>query len=112
MQGVGISGISGSPVLVRPTFRVSGIRDEFGQQVEVTTTRSDILLFGVMQGSWILPPDELLRREVGAKLGDKVPAGMSLVTPIARLAELLDQEEVACHRRGVPSIQIVPPAAL
>jgi hypothetical protein len=110
IQGIGISGISGSPVLVRRGFPVTGaFKDHLGSSVDVMMTRSDVLLFGVMRGSWQLPPDEVLRRDVGAKTGDTVPVGMSLVVPISRVSELLEQDEVKLHRSSVPPVFLADP---
>jgi hypothetical protein len=73
IQSQGIHGSSGSPVFVRPGMEITELP---GPVPRITVLNGDVFLLGVFQGAWFLPPDAMLRAELGANTGDSVPVGL------------------------------------
>lgn len=106
IQSQGIHGASGSPVFVRPTvLKEEPLPD--GTKILIQMQTQNLYLFGMVQGAWFLPPDAILRNEVGANQADSVPVGISIVVPFKRLVELLrDTKELCVMREKGQSYQL------
>jgi hypothetical protein len=100
----GMTGLSGSPVFVRPCIALQDL--PLSQPLvpgETTATVAlpigGLLLLGVWQGSWGAPPDEVMAHEVAR--GARVPIGLGFVVPLARLKEILESEALKQQRREI-----------
>jgi hypothetical protein len=107
VQSHALQGASGSPVFVRPAFGFSGVPFK-GKSIGTIMVQDRLFLMGIMQGAWFLPPDELLRSELGAGAGDTVPVGLGIVTPSSKVLELLENtQDFQEMRKKNPPIQAV-----
>lgn len=85
-----LAGLSGSPVFVRPETWIS----EIGGRTDALIPRWSLYLLGVWQGSWESSPAlEYERPHL-----ERVPMGMGIVIPVAKLMALLNQPSVEAHR--------------
>jgi hypothetical protein len=99
-----IKGASGAPVFVRPsTALTSG-----SQQLHVMAGTTDLLLLGIYQAAWFLPPDPILRKEIGANPSNVVPLGIGVVVPVNKLVDLLETKELIDLRAKSPKVEVVP----
>jgi hypothetical protein len=105
VQGQGMQGASGSPVLVRPTVQIAGAMGD-GEPISAFMPLNELRLLGVLQGAWFLPPDANLRAEMNAQPGDTVPAGMQIVVPASKLIDLLEREDLVEMRRKNPPVTV------
>lgn len=99
IQSQGIHGASGSPVLVRPSWHLEREGapypiSEFGAQV----AGHRLLLLGVFQSAWFLPPEAAIREDFGALDGDSVPVGLGVVIPAQRIIEMLERKDLKLMR--------------
>lgn len=85
VEAMNLSGLSGSPVFVRPTLFVGPQIDRIGRPRMFAMPAGDIALLGVWSGSWEGPASADYGR--GAA---RVPVGMGIVVPTAKLIELLE----------------------
>jgi len=92
-----LSGLSGSPVFVRPVVDTKA-KDIHGTQTIVRMPRHDIYLLGVWQSSWEAPPSEVLALEHGHPV--RVPVGMGVVVPLARIKEVLEMPNLKAEREA------------
>jgi len=104
-----IKGASGSPVFIRPTYRLTGVRRE-DRDHGIVTVDDQIYLLGVYQAAWFLPPDAVLREGVQARATDVVPVGIGVVVPVHKLVELLNIEDLKEMRAKNPPIETMVPA--
>lgn len=83
VEAMSLSGLSGSPVFIRPTlkYQISGVHAIIGES-------NRLYLLGLWQGAWDAPPGEVLGAEHGSET--RVPVGMGIVVPTARLIEILN----------------------
>ena len=89
VEAHGIQGLSGSPVFVRPSMGIRDMPLDDGP-MRARVAQLDLALLGVWQGSWDAPPDEVMAVEKGR--GIRVPVGLGVVTPAAKIKEILDSE--------------------
>jgi hypothetical protein len=94
IQCYGLQGASGSPVFGRAGLQFGPLPLNDGTEETLVAALNKKWLLGIFQGAWFLPPDELLRAEIGAKAGDTVPVGLGIVVPCSRLLELFESDEV------------------
>lgn len=100
VEAQSLSGLSGSPVFVRPEhiIDISKLytksdanptlrRDEVATHVGC---RTQLRLLGLWQGAWEAPPDEVRAVQQGVPPGVQVPVGMGVVVPCNRIKEALD----------------------
>jgi hypothetical protein len=90
-----LSGLSGSPVMVRPTIDVEDMLTRGGATVSIRAARHDLYLLGVWQAAWDAPPSEIMR---AGRNNIQVPVGMGVVVPAGRIREILDAPELKAHR--------------
>lgn len=99
VESLSISGLSGSPVFVRPEYSINlaglGFKhsDPNDKFVQIIGSRDGVKLLGLWQGAWDAPPDEVLSAELptGAVT---VPVGMGIVVPCQRIIEVLEMPKV------------------
>jgi len=92
-----IDGASGSPVFVRGAITWPDLETVSGKR-SALLSETKIYLLGLLQGAWLLPPDDPLRMTVQAKVGDVVPVGFGVVVPGQKIMELLDGAELRARR--------------
>jgi Trypsin-like peptidase domain len=111
VQSHGIHGASGSPVLVRPSIgrlATGGVpllgTDAKGTRILIQTQvlQNAVMLYGIYQGAWFMPPEESLREMIGAMPADSIPVGLGIVIPAARLFELMEVDELTRNRPRRP----------
>ena len=88
-----LQGLSGSPVLVRPTVRLN-LTNKGEETAAVIGGSAHFYLLGVWQGSW-----EGRSTMPGPRNEKRVPVGMGIVTPVEKLIELLNAPAAAENRR-------------
>ena len=86
-----LQGLSGSPVLVRPSRIMVG-KGQKGTPLNGVVGIEHHFLLGVWQGSWE-------GRAIGIQGAPRVPVGMGVVTPAEKLMELLDSPACKSNRR-------------
>jgi len=101
-----ISGASGSPVFVRPSYRSTGLRKDEPDS-GLLMGQDQIALLGVYQAAWFLPPDAARREAVKAKTSDVVPVGIGVVIPAQKLVDLLEIETLRQMRAKALKPKIV-----
>jgi hypothetical protein len=84
-----LEGLSGSPVMVRPTVDLVTPQENFGGP----ESHHSPLLLGLWQSAWAGDPSIELRRD-----GQKVPVGIGAVAPSSKLLKLLETEAVVKER--------------
>jgi hypothetical protein len=85
-----LQGLSGSPVMIRPTVALQWTRD--GELVGGMIGSQRVYLLGVWQGSW---EGTSAIGGVGQK---RVPVGMGIVTPVEKLIEVLNAPPCVANR--------------
>jgi hypothetical protein len=95
IQTQNLRGLSGLPCFVRPTAEIDDLPFPAGP-VNLRVNRTEIFLLGVWQGSWDAPPDEVMAVEQGTSI--RVPVGMGVVVPAAKLIEILDLPQLQAQR--------------
>ena len=102
VESQSLSGLSGSPVFVRPQYYLnfSGLlsrRDGQGPMDElVIGARDPVKLLGVWQGAWDAPADEVLSAGTGKNM--RVSIGVGIVVPSQRIVEILEAPDVSQFR--------------
>jgi hypothetical protein len=91
----GLEGLSGSPVFVRQSVirplvppRLISEHPESLDQFFFRAPRDSVLLLGLWQASWDAPAGQVL----AAGREKRVPVGMGIVVPAAKIKETLDLE--------------------
>jgi hypothetical protein len=109
VESQSLSGLSGSPVFVRPEIFVDlGGKFEYAD-AELRELRKDeprlmagprtqLRLLGLWQGAWEAPPDDFRAIQAGARPGNKVPLGMGVVIPANRIVEVLEMPNAKAQR--------------
>jgi len=98
-----LSGLSGAPVFARATTDVklpcleSRAEDIAGERFSL----SDVFLIGIWQGAWTAPPDEVMVREIEMGAQTRVPLGMGVVIPTAKLIELMESPQMEKKRAEI-----------
>jgi hypothetical protein len=92
-----LKGLSGSPVFVRPTVEIEGLRTEEGREFTARMLNREIFLLGLWQSSWDAPPDEIMAIERGENI--RVPVGMGVVVPADKILALLEIPQLEELRR-------------
>jgi hypothetical protein len=102
----GMTGLSGSPVFVRPTASFSTLPPnvlldlrsgpEAGDYL-VSVPVQRLFLLGLWSSSWDAPPDEVFAAQAGP--GNRVPVGIGVVVPAQKIRETLDLPELVEMRR-------------
>lgn len=98
-----LKGLSGAPVLVRPSFHGAaaatytreGSKATLGPPGYFTARDPDVFLLGVWASSWDAPPDEVASAAHGHN--QRVAMGLGGVVPASRLIEMLNLPEM--HER-------------
>lgn len=104
-----LPGLSGSPVLVRPTIQVTAQRFsvegtgeqasiKLGGNAAISAPSADVGLLGVWSGSWDGKPQGVLAATVGKDA--RIPVGLGVVVPTSRLLEMLQSEPVTAERNA------------
>lgn len=90
-----LQGLSGAPVFVRPVFDfdMNPIHDVVGRMLQ-----SKVRLLGVWHGSWEGDIHDVVAK--GRPTGVRVPVGMGIVTPTAKLLDLLETPDVVAERNA------------
>jgi hypothetical protein len=114
IESQSLSGLSGSPVFVRPTIGFDAFKDQKGQAVSLLHTERQVYLLGLWQGAWDALPGEVLSVEHGKSA--RVPVGMGVVVPTSQIIEALGHGEIkqmrdAARQRTQASTAAVPDAA-
>lgn len=110
VESTNLQGLSGSPVLARPTISVvanhlhitrssTNVSVRRGPEVALSAPSNDVMLLGVWSGSWDASPDEALSLDQGREV--RVPLGLGVVVPTHRLLELLTSDDVAVQRKSI-----------
>ena len=100
VEGQGVHGISGSPVFVRSSFDHFSPPAQEGKFQNTRLPRSEVLLFGVWQSSYFVPPKDELEKGLTdyEKPHGGPPSGVSLgkgaVVPVAQLIEILESDKM------------------
>lgn len=89
-----LEGLSGAPVFIRPEMEIREVPFDDGMKRDAQLPQASLFLLGVWTGSWTGPPEPGLDRSPKTR----VPVGMGIVVPAARLIELLEAPEVIAHR--------------
>jgi hypothetical protein len=100
-----ISGLSGSPVFVRPTTAVNTlppnmlVDPRFSNPLDhiAAVPTHKLFLLGLWSGSWDAPPDEVLAAQTGASV--RVPVGIGIVVSAQKIKETLDHEDLIAMRK-------------
>jgi hypothetical protein len=113
VESQSLSGLSGSPVFVRPQTTLDPTQ-AFGfsplptkrlkESPLILWPKAQLRLLGLWQGSWTAPPDDLKAVQVGASGQVKVPVGMGIVVPCYKILELLETPEVKKNREDFLSV--------
>jgi hypothetical protein len=90
VESQSIQGLSGSPVFVRAVIDLD--ISALTPGITARLARSDLYLLGVWQGAWDAPADEVIAADRGHDL--RVPVGMGIVVPAAKLFEILETPEL------------------
>jgi hypothetical protein len=102
VESQSLDGLSGAPVMVRPSFDGPPIISNPGGKPLVPIVpklaRHEVFLLGMWQGAWDAPPDEILAIEKGEDV--RVSVGMGVVIPAQKIKEALDQEELRKMRKA------------
>jgi hypothetical protein len=93
-----LKGLSGSPVYVRPTFVSPEFTFPNRGPLQARIARLDLKLLGLWQGAWDAKADAVLAADRDNE-DMRVPVGMGVVVPSARLLEILDMEELRQKRQ-------------
>lgn len=105
VESLSISGLSGSPVFVRPEYSIDfaslGFKheDPTDKNLRVVGSRDGVKLLGLWQGAWDAPPDEVLSAQMSAAPAT-VPVGMGIVVPCQRIIEVLEMPKVKTLREN------------
>lgn len=108
VEATNLKGLSGSPVLIRPTINIMAHRLQVEGKGETATWQPgpaaglsapscDVALLGVWSASWDAQTDEVLSLDQGREV--RVPLGLGVVVPTARLIELLESGPVKAQRQ-------------
>ncbi|GAA0645080.1 trypsin-like peptidase domain-containing protein [Brevundimonas lenta] len=108
VEATNLRGLSGSPVLIRPTINIiadrlvvegKGPEAGFsrGNVAGLSAPSCDVSLLGIWSGSWDAQTDEVLSVDQGREV--RVPLGLGVVVPTSRLLELLETEPVKAQRQ-------------
>jgi hypothetical protein len=89
VEAQSLSGLSGSPVWVRPDYEMPG-------PPKTRAGARGVILLGLWQGAWDAPPDEVMAAEHGKEV--RVPVGMGIVVPAHRILEVLEMPIVKAAR--------------
>ena len=95
-----LSGLSGAPVFLRPTLKMSQpATDEQGQEtiLHLIASKDQIYLLGLWQAAWEAPAGEVITVDRGKSL--TVPVGMGVVVPASKIVEILELEELKRFRQ-------------
>ncbi|SED60270.1 hypothetical protein SAMN05444161_3565 [Rhizobiales bacterium GAS191] len=110
-----LEGLSGSPVFVRQSIkrplvppRVLLEHSNALDQLFFVAPRDGVLLFGLWQSSWDAPASDILAG--GRQL--RVPVGMGVVVPVAKIRETLNLEPLVEMRKAMKVAQEAAQAAL
>lgn len=97
-----LTGLSGSPVFVRPALDTwaAGVLPD--QRAIVRVPRQKMYLLGVWQASWDAPASEVVALEHGRPV--TVPVGMGVVVPSVRIKEVLDMPKLKRDRELAKSL--------
>jgi hypothetical protein len=111
-----IGGISGSPVLVRPTVRYWA-KGESGSDVLIDGVEtSKFKLLGLMHGHWDVRESEINNPEIEQDRKCGVNYGVAIVTPASKVLETINQSglmemrkerEQQLNRKSVPGMDSV-----
>lgn len=107
VEATNLSGLSGSPVLARPTINIMADRLEVegkgdaatfarGRPAGLSAPSCDVMLLGVWSASWEAQTDAVLSLDKGREA--RVPLGLGVVVPTSRLVELLESGPVKSQR--------------
>ena len=108
VEATNLKGLSGSPVLIRPTINIMANRLEVvgkgeeasfseGRLAGLSAPSCDVALLGVWSASWDAQTDDVVSLDQGREV--RVPLGLGVVVPTARLIELLTSEPVTAQRK-------------
>ncbi len=94
VESQSLKGLSGAPVLVRPTVQITMPTSEGAISTHVPKT--DFYLLGVWHGTWEGVPDSAL--PLDRKETTRVPVGTGIVIPAEQLVALLESPELREQR--------------
>lgn len=117
VEATNLSGLSGSPVLARPTINImadrlnvqgsgDGATYSRGTVAGLSAPSCDVMLLGVWSSSWDAKTDDVLSLDRGREA--RVPLGLGVVTPTSRLLELLESQPVAAQRKAIIALYEKP----
>jgi hypothetical protein len=98
VEAQGLSGLSGAPVFVRPTFISPSFDVPDVGQLMARLPRLDLLLLGLWQGAWDAKTDDILSIDRGRQM--RVPVGMGVVVPATKLIEVLEMPKLRQKREA------------
>lgn len=120
VESQSLSGLSGSPVFVRPEHNLDfkgvlnvapedkSVRD--GEGLLFAGLKAQLRLLGIWQGSWEAPPDEVRAVQQGIAANVKIGVGMGVVVPCQKLIELLESPPVKQQRENFKEGNSLPAA--
>lgn len=86
-----LDGLSGSPVFIHEVVALNSLPRALGALPRMFRA---IKLLGVYTGAWDGEPGTILAADRNLRGGVRVPVGMGTVAPIAKLIDILDNDEV------------------
>lgn len=105
-----LRGLSGSPVFVRPSLRISmnaNRQDPLGgggsERIELVAYHEHVKLLGLWQAAWDAPAGEVLTAEHGRQ--NTVPVGMGIVVPASKIIETLELPAMQEKRKRMKKIE-------
>jgi hypothetical protein len=91
-------GISGAPIFVRGTHKVSADNESCPRQPETVTSAADYWLLGLVHGHLDIPPGDINSPNPALKRGN-VNMGLAVVTPAKKILETLNHPALIEQRR-------------
>jgi hypothetical protein len=104
-----LRGLSGSPVFIRPSIRLSidaNRHDPFGTQdekLELLAYHEHVKLLGLWQAAWDAPAGEILTAEQGRQ--NTVPVGMGIIVPSSKIIEVLELPAMYKKRKRMKEME-------
>ncbi|MFO1144099.1 MAG: hypothetical protein U1E59_17330 [Amaricoccus sp.] len=95
VEQMSLNGLSGAPVFVRASVSWTDLPSKAGT-IDVLVPHARVALMGLWQGAWDAEPDAVLALDKGKQV--RVPVGMGVVVPMARIKEVLDMDELRAAR--------------
>ena len=100
-----LPGASGSPVMIRPTVRFMA-KDLDDNQESLALAEARDFLLGVWIAGWPGQPNKTFAAAKGLSESARVPVGMGLVIPAARIVDILGRRDLIEERRAAMTAEL------